>query len=432
MKTKINSFKVSFLTLLLTCLFFILSMVLSSCSLFDSNSEVNKKLLSYMNSSNHLDWISKRTFSLRFDSANENVTGYGTGWIFAKDKNKTDTYYVATNLHVAAFIQNQDVYYEEYSYSKDRYVGRIGSSFSNLSFGIVGSEGSDEFIYGTNNPFGTVDSGLVHYISSVPTTAVKVAFDGSQVFEDKSLIKDPYQIRGKYVENGTIDFALLEIDLSSATRTPINGYSDTIMENFLRQYDENPTKFSKLDGHKSDSNYHIGGFPYDNEFLNPTLPFTKKNPVWLGLTNIDKERDPFYGLALEVLKPAQYNTVLPNQVATNEIPFIKKNKFSSYRNVSLQALIKGVNMGGGSSGSMVVNDDNEVVGIYWGVYTFANRMLMGGIDYFINNQIYLVNILDKDANKKLYPTQTYNLLETVQSKIGDNFVDPVWEIKKPA
>lgn len=42
------------------------------------------------------------------------------------------------------------------------------------------------------------------------------------------------------------------------------------------------------------------------------------------------------------------------------------------KNVAVNGTVKGFNLLGGSSGSMVINANNEVVGIYWRGYEMIN------------------------------------------------------------
>lgn len=397
--------------------------ILSSCSLFTTNiPSTASSLYKYMNSSSQLEWISQRTMSLRFVARNGSI-GYGTGWIFGKNPNKVSSYYLATNLHVAAFLQNEG----KTSYvPNDRggYSAVTNNSYNSIEIGLVGQKTLDnKFVQGTSESLKTYKDGGIHYVSYVPRVHANIVYSANNFFPANKY-KDPFYIRGQYINNPTIDLALIEVNFQFANS--LNGYSSKILTNFLNNYDLNPTRFAKLAG-ENYKNLYIGGFPYDNDILNPKDPFISnpKYPIWVGLSNIDLAKVTS-GLTLPVEKPNTPGLIPPysNVALRNEIAFSTDN-YSSYRNVGLQGLMNGIDIGGGSSGSMVVNGDNDVVGIYWGTYTISvsgASTVVGGFDYFYS---------DKSYNVKVNNTSTlcysYDILEDIEQKIGrTNFLTPLW------
>lgn len=396
--------------------------ILSSCSLFTTNiPSTASSLYKYMNSSSQLEWISQRTMSLRFIAKNGS-TGYGTAWIFGKNSRKVSSYYLATNLHVAAFLQNEG----KTSYVPNDYGGysRVtNNSYNSIEFGLVGQKTLDnKFIQGTSESLKTYKDGGIHYVSYVPRVHANIIYSANDFFP-KNKYKDPFEVRGQYINNPTIDLAIIEVNFEFAKS--LNGYSDSILRNFLNNYDLNPTRFAKSPG-ENYKNLYIGGFPYDNDILNPKDPFisTPKYPIWVGLSNVDLAKVTS-GLTLPIEKPNTPGLIPPysNVALRNEISF-STNDYASYRNVALQGLMSGIDIGGGSSGSMVVNGDNDVVGIYWGTYTISisgTSTVVGGFDYFYS---------DKNYNVKVNGTSTlcysYNILEDIQLKIGkSNFKTPI-------
>lgn len=399
---------------------------LSSCSLFYIKVPIAASSLhNYMNPSSQIEWISKRTMSLKFVSTSGSI-GYGTGWIFGKNAKKTNSYYIATNMHVASFLQNQNkTFYTPNNYN-DGYTKTTQPAYSDIHIGLVGTKTlNNTFIQGTEDAMRTYKDGGIHYVSYIPVSAANIVYSGYQSFEkDRNKYTDPFNIRGQYINNPTTDLALIEMDFSKANK--LNNYNPNILKSFLINYDLNPTKFAKSPG-ENYKNLYIGGFPYDNSILNPgdSLLGGSKYPIWVGLSYVDLEKVTS-GLTLPVQRPNQVGVGYPytNVAIRNEIAY-STDSFNSYRNVSLQGLLKGIDIGGGSSGSMVTNSNNEVVGIYWGTYTMSSSSgttIYGGFDYFYSSQSYRVT-----ANGKSVICYNYNILESIENIVGEsNFVNDIW------
>lgn len=424
-----RSIKRFFYFIPLVLMLIIIVPVLNSCSwLFFSPSSF-AQLQKAMKKSSQIEWISKRSFSLKFVSS-VSAIGFGTGWIFGKNKDELDKYYIATNMHVASFLQNQNKIYQEAS--GNRFINKKGLEYSQIQLGIVGDKQIDGSIsIGTDEPLRTVNDDGIHFITSIPVSNTKIVFSGFDVFnssKDKNRFVDPFNIRGDFINNAAIDLAIIEMDLSSNSRHPINNYSDDIMDEFLDYYDDHETKFATTYGENFDDNIHLAGFPYDNEVLNPsssTIGSNKhKQPIWVGASDI-KRSQLISALSLTITKPGVLgdNPLATNQTANNEIVYVT-DEFASYRNVALQGLFEGIDLGGGSSGSLVINDNYEVIGIYWGVYKLkvkGKTVDMGGIDYFIT-RMHSVNV-----NNKIITSWDYNILKEVQEKIGNSLKTPVWK-----
>ena len=354
-------------------------------------------------------YISKRTFSLRF-SGNDGTAGYGTGWLFAKDKDNDLSYYLATNLHVAAFVQNtQD---DRYEWNKE-WIKSKGYKFNKLSFGQVISRNKDsnKLELGTN--LNSLPANKTLYSQYVPMNSVSIAYTTFDMF-NKLAYDDPYSVfNDQIVKNGTMDFALLKVDFSSRQW---NGNFTTEIREFdpllqsLKNFDSDPTKFAKT--HSEKNTITVAGFPYKEIGGTGAGAFEAASNIsvsdkFAGLLMDNSDWNVYYKIASSI----DIETFKKYYVLPSFIPYYDDD-FSSRRNVAFQYIMNNLDLDHGSSGSMAINEKNEVVGIYWGSYsTVANGHVknMGAIDLFIS---------DKTISNKLQViSKPYNVFDDIQSKL---------------
>lgn len=377
-----------------------LPIILTSCSLFetnvknpnktpwDSNSPNNNDNINNDNSSSlnspevmdKMQFISERSFSLKFTSYTSKNIGYGTGWIFAKDNSNIDTYYIATNLHVASFIANsgKSSYQLIRNESLNTYQYRLSTNttFNEIHFGQMLTNKNGDIYAGTTNANASLQE--TQYIQKVNINNVSVAYTTFDMFNNMQLFNKFNVYNDEYVKNATQDLAILKVDFSK--REYINNFrtKTDVIKKSLDAYDRNPTKFAKNYDYRNDK-ITIAGFPAD-----------KGSGKWTSSINMISN-DIFQGLQLDrslwsafIEKNLNMDDVKRNYSLLNNISYITDN-YASQMNVSLQVLFNNLDLQGGSSGSMAINEKNEVVGIYWGSYNYSNGAKLGAIDVFKND-----------------------------------------------
>lgn len=370
----------------------------------------------------NIKFISERSFSLRFDSNGE--LGYGTGWLFAKDpsvQNNNFTYYVATNLHVAAFLQNIN---KTYTNEEGNIVN--GANFHRLSFGQILTRNADgSFETGTTNSF--LSPYEINYWQYVPISDVSIAYTSFDLFSkihvtetDRNGIFYDSNTSDQTPKNYTSDIALLKINF--ANRKPINNslQIDPI-KLALDAFDRNPTKFytGNMVNNKT-KKITIAGFPAvdRNQFPNSAnVKWISKSNLTINsfTTGLSNKINPLNLLPTGWINKTQAEKIAyaKTHVLPSYIPFVD-DAYASRKNVALQALFRNTEtLSGGSSGSMVVDENNMVIGIYWGSYRIASNQSPEGIDYgaidlFINSQP-VVNALSQVL---LSPYNTINDIKT--------------------
>lgn len=389
------------------------------------NSQFDKNNIDDNPNPKNIKFISERSFSLRFDSNGK--LGYGTGWLFAKDpsaENNNFTYYVATNLHVAAFLQNMG---KTYTNEEGQTVN--GDNFYRLSFGQILTRNADgSFETGTTNSY--LSPYEINYWQYVPIGDVSIAYTSFDLFSKLQVIETDRNgifygsdASNQTQKNYTSDIALLKINF--ANRKPINNSLriDPI-KLALDAFDKNPTKFytGNMVNNKT-KKITIAGFPAvdRNQFPNAAnVKWISKSNLTINsfTTGLSNKINPQNLLPADWINKTQAERVeyAKSHVLPSYITYVD-NEYASRKNVALQALFKNTQtLSGGSSGSMVVDENNMVIGIYWGSYRIASNQSPEGIDYgaidlFINYQP-VGNIL----NQVLLPP--YNIIDDIKTKLN--------------
>lgn len=385
-----------------------IAMITTSCSLFnfgnpndntnnkpnvlpngnDVNNSSNNPLLSTdYEKINHMQFISERSFSLKFISNQSNNVGYGTGWIFAKDNSKQESYYIATNLHVASFIANGGKQLYEPSFNRNlnnyQYKNITNVKYNEIHFGqMFTMNQSNNIVAGTTMLNGNLNDTI--YNQKVNINDVSIAYTTFNMFNQMKLFNEYNIYNDNFINNATQDLAVLKIDFSK--RQYINPFgilnkNDTIKKS-LDAYDRNPTRFANSYNFSKDK-ITVAGFPAN-----------QGSGKWTSSLNNISTNNPFVGLSMNrsgwhdyISQNIPISEIKEKYALLNNIPYVA-NGYASQINVSLQALFNNLNLEGGSSGSMAINEKNEVIGIYWGGYTLSNNSMLGGVDLFKNNNIY--------------------------------------------
>lgn len=381
-------------------------LVLSSCYSPSSSDNGNgTKTIDTTTEENINKFITERTFSLMFSGDNTKSLTFGTGWIFAKEEDTTtpdnyydDTYYIATNLHVAAAIQNSGKTTYEYDTSAKRYKLVSNPDYQYLSLGQV--------IY-NGNSYSTISNNDIddtEYNAYLPLSAVSIQYTTFDLFKSMSLT-DNYNTYGtNTIDNGTMDLAILKIDLSQIEFEDDSDVCKNYFYSSLDAYNEKPTKFGT---YEYGDNISIGGFPAKKEkgetkgvytsSIHPT-PYTNSqvggNTTNLTISYVNNNVKNYYDDFYKKSGAKSKSDFQQNYVYYNDIAF-KTDEYAGYTNTAVQATFNDVGLTGGSSGSMVINDQFEVVGIYWGGYTtttgYNKTQTISMFDLFVNNYNYTYN-----------------------------------------
>lgn len=425
-----------FIPLFLVPLFSVSS--LTSCSLFNPKQEAEKVIERI--ETNNMQYISERTFSLKFVEESSRKMMLGTGWIFAKENDAENTpsvyddiYYIATNLHVAGAIQNRNTNLFKYDSKQQRYIQNYDQdlNYNKLYLGLVSTDGINVGTNYTSEPNSTThyDSffNLEDNSSYTNTTletypAVSVAYTPIDTFSSMQ-IKDQARVYWSDVlENATMDFAILRMDFSKLQN------SSELINNALDAYNYKPTTFSTK--YTDDTPVTIAGFPLKSEdgtnagkwngsynVIAYDLPYESTN-VSTGykksVNNLNNKWD-------DGIINTDWNDmtkVKPQYVIKDHIAF-SYNGYASYRNIAKQALFKDVYLTGGSSGSMAINSNYQVVGIYWGAYSnlgIVNEKYIGAVDLFVNDKDVQYKYIDGNENKSITVLKPYNIFDDFMAK----------------
>lgn len=343
--------------------------------------------------SENLEWISKRTLSLRFSLLDEkmqkHVLKFGTGWILNKvnDLENDYKYYVATNIHVANSLNKLNETTERYEEVSEGKIEKIGSqkllgfafNFSKPNANTLLKDDNGNLIILEDNTYINLQLNNRENQKNVKisyTATNNNIIDNTIGTNPINAFVDPYT--NNIVQNPAIDFAILEIDFKDVLeKKNLQGYT---VRNFFDEYQKYPTKFASTKDFDFSDSYYIGGYVQNNEIIKK-----QTRPTWIGLNNISFNYTNLYQGVVYYDKFSEQkfeNDNVKKQIKPmNGIDFVtnENNEFTYwYKNVASQILIEGGNVGGGSSGSLVCNSKNEVVGIYWGTYSFVSKE---GFDY---------------------------------------------------
>ncbi|EGZ31387.1 DUF31 family putative serine protease [Malacoplasma iowae] len=415
--------------------------VIENYSSFDS-----PEIFDYKKNSEHLKYISERSFSLRFKTRSSNGESFvnGTSWIISKDKRANHVYYLATNLHVAAIVNNSGKSFKRALFDKNNNTIKVSNDKEATLVGMdVGIIWDRNLTPGTSLATQTQDTKLkyieninnTYYNSNfnvspalIPNQDFSVVYSANTTFKSFDVL-DPTKTRydSSYVLNPTSDFAVLRVDFSKFYNQPYNYKYSSLLANMLSNYNYSPTKIADtvVEGEK----LYIGGFPADTHQDNGSYI-----PRWSGIEidsgwKIKEGHKNYYPLSnlphhgYKNYRPSDLPEINFIGVGKDDINNPDKNEFNeniyySQKNVAVQGCVKNINLLGGSSGSMVINSKNEVVGIYWGGYqTIYN--FNGTFDFINVNQ----NVLDiiKKNNNGITINQweyKYNLYEEFKKSVG--------------
>ncbi|WP_033160244.1 DUF31 family putative serine protease [Mycoplasmoides alvi] len=297
---------------------------------------------------------------------NDNKATFGTGWMFDfqfNNNNKDVTFYLGTNLHVADALHN----------SEDK---------MDLS-GLV-----TKLFY-----LGKYDNGINSDLSSIKfqkdvtycklNTLPKTQFVGTNVVTSK-------------FSSSYIDFAVFAVTLSITDPIYTNWISNSI--NRLKQIVGNISYSSYVDklfpiqdvskNNLSNLKAYVAGYPYyddKNAFFYQTQSILSSpgSACWTINEPLNDKQNPvnpnYEGQNFDLSqtankKPYGFKMVLPGIYISEEL----KNWSISYHGLQYNQsgvgyVIDNSNISEGSSGSLLMNQNNEIMGIYYGTFSYSDK-----------------------------------------------------------
>lgn len=351
----------------------------------------NKKEINYVELAQKESFIRERTFSLKFNTTRyiDPNTGnsiksslFGTSWIFNKILNQ-EIYYLATNIHVVSdaisLVANEDNTYQIADYIESIELGypnnpSVVSSHNDLSLEKITNKITfPEIVYTSS------------YIENTPTYSIPLSVSQNKHFYTYAMT----------------DLAILKFDFSSTSSN---------FKNFLKYYDLRPTTFyanTLGENNFRQQNYFIGGYPFLEDI----------NKI-IGTWGFDSSFNESLGMVSGTIVSNVPQTIVPRGVLLpNNITNPATNSPTRYfQNISNQVTISNLILHGGSSGSMVINDNLEVVGIYWGSYSLSNSSNILGAFDILNTDKYNTIFPNRITGE---PYRAYNRVDEIKLIINN-------------
>lgn len=344
----------------------------------------SNKLIEY-NVSQKETYLRQRSMSLRFEtniSANKTNYHFGTTWIWGK-ATQNFSYYLATNIHVISPVTINENNNQSPTKENEKFQIKSGTK---IALGYVKDAAVNKGDEDLN-----IES--LNTIPSIVYTAT--SYNKYKYWENNNQTYNyPYSMS---------DLAILKFDFSNTSQN---------FKNFLKYYDQSPTKFNTIpiDKNFNNSEYFIGGFPY----IKKEKGNGKMIGTWrFGYSSKNNKKQ---------LVDGTINTSLP-QLNSNKKPiFTNGTRFPEssnyyYKNIARQVVIQDLNLQSGSSGSMVINQNDLISGIYWGGYKFISNNkenFLGGFDALVTDGYKTINT---NVTNATYPQ--YNRIEEIKAIIKE-------------
>lgn len=357
-----------------------------------------------------IKYIYSRTVSVQFlyTSSSQASTISGTAWIFNRDINSS-TYYLATNLHVAAGLTYAGNVFSENGQTVDFSNYTLSKTF----IGFLDDNQTDPVFESNNLNMIQVPTPEVAYIATTDTD--KEGFGSTSAYGNlKTSQLNTY---------ASVDFAVLKFNFNQSILRALNSNSVmgnlsnvSTFESWLTYYNSNPTTFyttAIVDIQNTDNSFskylYMGGFPGTGNKSNYSQSYsTAGTYLNFGRTSwASFARFPlaYNGQTIDddsVILHSQSNIYKDNYNSyagvgyqnfnssrSSGITYFEKGSSvaKNYQNVGYYALLD-ANSLGGSSGSMIITKDTstnkfQVVGIYWGQISYSDGTTVG-VGNFLN------------------------------------------------
>ncbi|MCF0217755.1 MAG: hypothetical protein HUJ42_01780 [Malacoplasma sp.] len=436
--------------------------------------------LNYNTTSDASYWISQRTFSLLFNfkssttPQNDASIVAGTGWIYSADKN-TNTFYVATNLHVAnilSFVNNDVTSYDEDNNQYESVHYDSITSYLGLALGLTKDSNAynnqityikvnnPSVVYTTtndasfNNTFNSTDNGTTYtqqyygksdsysasFSNNSPSSTSTSPFSGTSLSYPTFSDTTPFY--------GASDIAILKytIDPNNLSFFELTNNNSLIVnsQHYLNKFSEwitnyfnNPTVVYKEDVENlqlnANSRFYMGGYPSYDISTNNANPSNGTDSIsWLSFSDFDWQIYPRMGQSYFYSSADWYQ---PNSTwSDNETPIAfygtstmdatASTDYTHYNYMSVGLLsLLGADSFSGASGSPIViqtgDGSFEIVGIYWGSISFSSQSNSSYGQYSNNSLTYGTMNWFATNNYSLNDKKiSYNLTTAIDSIIG--------------
>lgn len=389
---------------------------------------------------NHLEYF----LNNKNDSKLYNIsTGTTWMWDFKKIQNNICSYYLATNIHVlnlgyTYIFKNSEITWELFiPYTKD-----IASLYTFVTQ-AVGDENDSNFSSFNKIENNTIESfnnnwvNFTHYFKEIiPLGALynnkindNYAYLGTitKIENNNEIIyyiNNNYEINNDPINNecefeahdiGLINF---EFDINNINNSYYKNVNKPILNAIYNMFNINYSILNPPNSYIDRVEYllNIVKTNYDKNWINSNFIFSSfKNYTnsisiggYPGIKDSNKSYIRFNCKTLTNFDEININEIDINKEIIN-VWYNSKNYYYKY-NQKANYLLDGLTLGHGSSGSMVINQNYQIVGIYWGVVE-SNEWIKGIVtpiyDYTNSNSIifrWLKYLKFKNIN-----TQVYNL-----------------------
>lgn len=168
--------------------------------------------------------------------------------------------------------------------------------------------------------------------------------------------------RWKYIglnskENNDADFGIIQLNFKRVT--PLPWFIQTWEHEYFMQ-EKNPFTNSIT---QNETNIGLVGFPSWSIEDHPNIN-SNELPAQVWTSAVSKSTQKITNLG-------GYNSININEPTTHRQTLLVPN----------------LDLGHGSSGSCVMNDEGKIIGIYWGILSYKDGKKFGAIDLFEENQI---------------------------------------------
>ena len=330
-----------------------------------------------------MKYIANHSLSLQFFFEPNKNTGVsnskivaGTGWIFNKQQN-SDTYYIATNMHVATSLSysghntvenNTPEDYSNYTLKEMR-VGYIDIN------NVDPTNAENRKLYYSST---SADLNMV----SVPIPQLVYLADAANPQINNA--SKTLQAAGYKANNSSfspiIDLAILKFDFSSVA-------SNAGFKNWLQYYNASPTAFYDTPFNFSSESinqdfysrkFYMGGFPGSG--AQDTNNQNYAGAVWSAFSNFSTIVNSSDAVTQQNYTSVASGADKESDMEKNAIPYFKNNTQYNLVNIGLFGLFEADSASGASGSMIVINTGTDaapvfkVAAIYWGAssFTFGN------------------------------------------------------------